>query len=53
MPTLVFLRTVACLIGMAAMTATAHPADITTDDAPDLTKVRAAIQAKDYGSALT
>jgi tetratricopeptide (TPR) repeat protein len=54
MPTLVFLRTVACVIGMAAMATTAYAADIgNADDAPDLTNVRAAIQAKDYAGALT
>lgn len=54
MPTIIFPRTVACLFGIAALVATVQAADvIPADDAPDLTKVRAAIQAKQYSAALT
>jgi Flp pilus assembly protein TadD len=54
MPTLVFPRTVACLLGMAALVATVQAADVVpADDAPDLTKVRSAIAAKQYSVALT
>ena len=53
MPTRVPRRTFVCLLGMAAITPAAHAADISSNkDAPDLSKARAAIKAKNYDAAL-
>jgi tetratricopeptide (TPR) repeat protein len=53
MPTLVLRRAFICLIAAAAVMPAAHAADSpATKDAPDLSKVRAAIKVKKYDVAL-
>lgn len=53
MPTQMTRRAFACLLGVAAFAPAAHAADISSNkDAPDLSKARAAIAAKNYQAAL-